>query len=604
MDHGEAAGLGLFMTGTVLLGAALIFVLLFRKLGLGAVLGYLIAGILVGPHGLGLVDDGEVILQFSEIGIVLLLFLVGLELAPKRLWRMRRDIFGLGLLQVALAGIALSALIFGTTPFTLAAALALGLPLALSSTAQVLPMLQSAGRLNSPLGERAFSILLFQDLSIVPLLTIVAALSRSPDAEVGPPGWQIFLWALVAIAGLILAGRYVLSPLLRIIGGIAERELFIVAGLLAVCAGAALMSLLGLSPALGAFIAGVMLADSPFRHELEADIDPFRSILLGLFFLSVGMLLDLDAIAARPEFVIGMAAMLIITKLAVLFGIARLFGVPARGALILAMLLSQGGEFAFVLFGAAERGLLIDPEAVSLFNAVVTLSMATTPFLMLLAGRLGGVSAQKVGKLDDPADADNADAIVVGHGRFGQSVAQILSAANFGVTLIDRNPQQIARSEDFGRKVFYGDGTRIDLLRRAGAEQAQLLFLCMDGPDLNDEQLHAIATSFPDLTVLARVYDRVHYLKLKAAPHAGLQREVMESAINLARQGLAAVDVDAWEIEQTIDEFRRRDKQRLSAQHETQDMHAADHLTFGTSVSAAWDNSAGSAGTSNDPERD
>ena len=325
MDHGAAHFGDLLIAGFIMLAAALLLVLLFRKFGIGAVLGYLIAGVLIGPQGFGLISEGRTILEFSEIGIILLLFLVGLELAPARLMRLRRAIFGLGMSQVILCGIALFLLIYLSSTFTWGAALAIGLPLALSSTAQVLPMLQSSGRLNTPSGENAFSILLFQDLSIIPLLTIVGVLSRAPAAEDSLPGWLTAILGVLAIGGLILAGRYLLQPLLKLIGQIAERELFIVAGLVAVFGSAALMEVIGLSPALGAFIAGVMLANSPYRHELEADIDPFRSLLLGLFFLAVGMMLDLSVIRDNTAFVFTAALILVATKTLIIFGLGKTF---------------------------------------------------------------------------------------------------------------------------------------------------------------------------------------------------------------------------------------------------------------------------------------
>src|SRR5690606_25049293 len=327
---------------------------LFRRFGLGATLGYLVAGVVVGPFGLDLVGDAEQKIGIAELGIVLLLFIVGLELNPARLWRMKREIFGLGLLQVVLCGLALTGVILLASRFSPAAALALGLPLALSSTAQVLPMLQSAGRLRTPFGERAFAILLFQDLSIIPLITIIAALSRNPADMEGPPGWQLALLTLAAVAGLIAAGRFVVRPLFRLIGGLGEREMFVVAALFTVVAAAAAMQAIGASTALGAFVAGVMLADSPYRHELEADVEPFRSILLGLFFLAIGMLLDLGAIAERPLFVFSMALALIVTKAVVISGIGLAFRMRWREALGLGLLLSQGGEFGFVLFAQAR----------------------------------------------------------------------------------------------------------------------------------------------------------------------------------------------------------------------------------------------------------
>ncbi|MEZ5708677.1 MAG: monovalent cation:proton antiporter-2 (CPA2) family protein [Blastomonas sp.] len=598
MTAGEAvpaaipAGVDLFLSGAFLLAASLVCVLLFRRVGLGAVLGYLLAGILMGPQGLEIVDDPELILGFAEIGIVLLLFLVGLELAPARLWRLRREIFGVGLAQVALCGLALALLVQLVTGSTWGAALALGLPLALSSTAQVLPMLQSQGRLNTPGGERAFSVLLFQDLSIVPLLTIIAALSRAPRTET-VSGWLLAIYAILAIGGLVLAGRYVLSPLLKLIGRIAERELFIVAGLFAVFGSAALMHSLGLSPALGAFVAGVMLADSPFRHELEADIDPFRSILLGLFFLAVGMMLDLRTIADDPLFIAAMAFALVAIKIAIIFLIARLFGVRTRPALVLGLLLSQGGEFGFVLFSEAQAALLIEPEASSRFGAIVTLSMATTPFLMMFAQRFGGVRGRSSEDFDDPELASQANAIIIGHGRFGQTVAQIFSGANISVTLIDRKPDQIELSGEFGRKVFYGDGTRVDLLRRAGAEQADALLFCIDDPNLGVAELEPVAQAFPQARLFIRAIDRLHLLKLKDAPICGAQRELIESAIKMARTGLVKIGTDEVLADRVIEEYRRRDMARLKLQADEGDMRAGMHLSFGGEDSEDFDLEAG-----------
>ena len=348
MPEADAAT-SLLRDGFLLLGSALAFVLLFRRLGLGATLGYLVAGAVMGPHVLGLVGDAEGKIGIAELGITLLLFVVGLELAPSRLWRLRHSIFLFGTSQVLLCGLALAAIIGLATQFSWAAALALGLPLALSSTAQVLPLLQSAGRLRTPFGERAFAILLFQDLSIIPLITVIAAMSRNPADAGGPPGWLLGLYTVLAIAGLVAAGRFLVRPLFSLIGNLGEREMFVVAALFTVIASAALMELLGLSTALGAFIAGVMLADSPYRHELEADVEPFRSILLGLFFLAVGMMLDLPAIAERPLFVLAMALALIAVKAGIIVAIALAFRMSWRGALALGLLLSQGGEFGFLI---------------------------------------------------------------------------------------------------------------------------------------------------------------------------------------------------------------------------------------------------------------
>ncbi len=567
--------------GTILLGAALIAVLIFRRLGLGAVLGYLVAGIIIGPDGLGLIGEAETILSFAEIGIILLLFLVGLELSPSRLWLMRKDILLFGPLQVALCGLIMFAVIFAVMPFSWQAALALGLPLGLSSTAQVLPLLQSRGRLKTDYGEKSFSILLFQDLSIVPLLTIVAALSRAPAPEGAPSGWILALYALLAVVGLILAGRYFLSPLLKLVGKVSERELFIVTGLFAVCASAALMQSIGVSAALGAFVAGVMLAESPYRHELEADIDPFRSILLGLFFLAVGMMLDLDVITAQPGLVIALAAGLVVIKTAVIFGLGRVFGLNNSAAIIMALLLSQGGEFGFVLFAAAQSAQLIEPEAASLFGAVVTLSMATTPFLMILAGKLATKRQLANVVLDDPSLAEQANVIIVGQGRFGQTVTQIIQAAGHNVTMIDVKPAQIDTSQEFGRKVFYGDGTRVDLLQRAGAAEACAILFCIDDRDVDAESLEPIRATFPNTKIFVRAYDRVQAIELMADPKLHITREVYESSISMAAKALLDLGVPSATTKQAVAEFRRRDAARLQAQFESGDMHAGARHSFG-----------------------
>src|SRR5688572_24606813 len=380
----EVAASTLLMDGALMLGAALLFVTVFRKLGLGATLGYIVGGAVIGPGLLDLIRDPQSVMSVSEIGIALLLFLVGMELQPSRLWRLRHDIFGLGLAQVVLCGLALSVLLYVALNFSLAASLAIGLPLALSSTAQVLPMLRSTGDLNTSYGEKGFSILLFQDLSIVPMITIIAAMSRAPIDPSSPPGWALGLYTVAAVVGLVLVGRFVVNPLFRLIGRLGERELFVVAGLFAVIASASLMHSLHLSVPLGAFIAGVVLAESPYRHELESDVEPFRSILLGMFFLSVGMLLDLGAIASDPLFVLGAAASLIVVKAVVITGLARMFGVRMGRAIWLGLLLSQAGEFGFVLFAQAGAARLIAPEVASLFSAIVTVSMIATPFLMRL----------------------------------------------------------------------------------------------------------------------------------------------------------------------------------------------------------------------------
>lgn len=572
----------LLESGAIMLGTALIFVTLFRKLKLGATLGYIIGGAIIGPQLLGLVQDPEDMASISELGIALLLFIVGLELQPSRLWRLRKDIFGLGLVQVVLCGVALSAFIHFALAVTPPAALAIGLPLALSSTAQVLPQLRSDNELHTPQGERAFSILLFQDLAIVPLITIIAAMSRVPPDPTDPSGWTLALYTVLAVASLVMAGRWVISPLFRLIGRLGERELFVVAGLFAVVASAALMHMLGLSVALGAFVAGVMLAESPYRHELESDVEPFRSILLGLFFLSVGMLLDLSTIAARPLFVVGIAVAVIAIKCLIIALLARGFGNSWPRSVRLGLLLSQAGEFGFVLFAQAADARLILPEAASLFGAVVTLSMATTPFLMRLTDWLERREERTIDGLDGPELSPDTSVIVVGYGRFGQTVAQMLMAKSVSVTLIDRNAEQIERVGRFGSKVYYGDGMRLDLLRLGGAESAKAILFCNDNLDggLSRDAVRRVLEAFPQAAVLVRAYDRVHLIELDGLDLAFAQRELFESAVAMGRAALKAVGIASNEVDRVDEEYRMRDCERLELQTATGDLRAGLERSF------------------------
>ena len=568
-------------SGAIMLGAALIFVTLFRQLRLGATLGYIVAGALIGPQLLGLVRDPEQVAGIAEIGIALLLFIVGLELQPSRLWRLRKDIFGLGLVQVVLCGIAISLFLYLALGISLAAAVAIGLPLALSSTAQVLPMLRSDNELNTPQGERAFSILLFQDLAIVPMITIIAALSRVPPDPSEPTGWTLALLTLVAVVGLVLVGRLLLNPLFRLVGRLGERELFVVAGLFTVVGASAAMHALHLSVPLGAFVAGVMLAESPYRHELESDVEPFRSILLGLFFLSVGMMLDLSVIGARPLLVLGVAAAVIVTKTILISLLSRLFGCTWALSMRLGLLLSQAGEFGFVLFTQATAAQLITADAASLFAAVVTLSMATTPFLMRFIDFLERREVRR-DDLEGPELSPASGAIVVGYGRFGQTVAQMMQAKRIGVTLIDQKPSMIETAQEFGTKVYYGDGLRLDLLRTAGAETAKVIAFCNnnEGGELSRARIQAVLDAFPQAAVMVRAYDRLHMIELDGLDLAFAERELFESAVAMGRAALKASGVEVREIDRVDREYRMRDCERLERQSATGDLHAGEERSF------------------------
>jgi voltage-gated potassium channel Kch len=406
-------------------------------------------------------------------------------------------------------------------------------------------------------------------------------MARVPPDPGAPSGGLLALYTVLAIIGLVLAGRLVLNPLFRLIGRFGERELFVVAGLFTVVGAAAVMHALHLSVALGAFVAGVVLAESPYRHELETDVEPFRSILLGLFFLSVGMLLNLGVIAANPLRVIGIAAAVIVIKAALIALLSRIFGCNWTVSARLGLLLSQAGEFGFVLFAMAATALLITPEAASLFGAVVTLSMATTPFLMRFIDFLERREIRR-DDLDGPEKSPETSAIVVGYGRFGQTVAQMLMAKDIGVTLIDKTPSMIETAEEFGTKVYYGDGLRLDLLRAAGADTAKVIAFCNDneGGEMTRSAVKAVLEAFPQAAVMIRAFDRRHLIELRGLDLAFAQRELFESAIVMGRAALRASGIQAGEVERVDREYRMRDCDRLERQGATGDLHAGEEIAF------------------------
>ena len=554
------------------LGATVALVPLFTRLKLGPVLGYLAAGIVIGPSVLGLADEPERVREIAEFGIVLLLFVIGLELRPSRLWALRADIFGFGAAQVVLTGLALTGVLMLLTQLSWQAALVVGLPLGLSSTALVMQMLADRKLTATPFGERSFSVLLFQDLAIVPLVTVVAALSRAPDPN-AMPGWQQAVATVLAIGALVLAGRYILNPILKLIGISGAREAFAAAALLTVLGSALLMASLGLSMALGAFVAGVMLAESPYRHALEADIEPFRGLLLGIFFASVGASLDFRVVENQWLLVIELVVALIVTKTIIIAALARAFGSNWFSAFKLGVLLSQGGEFGFVLFASAQRGLLISNEAAQMFGAVVTLSMALTPLLFFLALRLTPKPEVRT-DLEGPEAADGHGSerndgdkvILVGAGRVGQGVAQMLLARGADVVAIDNDPELIDVSRLFGNRVYFGDGRRTDVLRAAGADGARLIVFAIDGSWDPDAVLGPVRDAFPRAKVIARAFDRIHLLALMKADIDFAVREMFDGSIALGRAALAELGTDAATIAAIETEFRSRDAERLALQ--------------------------------------
>ncbi len=559
----------------VYLAAAVVLVPLFVRFKLGAVLGYLAAGILIGPSVLRLVDNAEQTLQFAEFGIVLLLFVIGLELQPSRLWALRRDIFGLGAAQVLLCGFALTGLLLLLTSLTWEAALVVGLPLGLSSTALVMQLLNERQLAATPFGERSFSMLLFQDLSIVPMVTVVAALSRAPVAD-PVPGWLMAAKTAGALALLVVIGRYGLPRLFRIIASLGAREAFVAAALFCVMGSALLMASLGLSMALGAFVAGVMLAESPYRHALETDIEPFRGLMLGLFFIAIGMSLDLAVVAANWGLVIALVVGVMAVKTAVIAALARSFGTDWQRAIKMGLLLAQGGEFGFVLFAEAERGLLITHQAAQLFGAVVTCSMALTPLLFRLAGRIFAIPDAAAGRRDGPESASDAShgghVVLVGSGRVGQVIAQMLRARGQAITAIDLDAELIDITARFGNKVFWGDGTRLDILRNAGIDTASALVFAIDGQWDPKPVLAPIQAEWPDLPIIARAFDRTHNIALRQAGVEHVTRETLESAVTMGRDVLATLGTPEPMINAIEAEYRRRDTERLDLQIITGDM--------------------------------
>ena len=557
----------LLRDAVVYLAAAVVLVPLFIRFRLGAVLGYLAAGILIGPSLLGLVANAEQTLHFAEFGVVLLLFVIGLELQPSRLWALRRDIFGLGAAQVLLCGLALTGLLLALTGLTWQAALVVGLPLGLSSTALVMQLLGERQLAATPFGERSFAMLLFQDLAIVPLLTVVGALSRAPVAN-PEPGWLMAAKTLGALAFLVAVGRWVLPRLFRIIGTLGAREAFVAAALLSVLGSALLMASLGLSMALGAFVAGVMLAESPYRHALETDIEPFRGLMLGLFFIAIGMSLDLTVMRDNFGLLLALVVGVMAVKTVVIAVLARQFGTDWRRAGEMGMLLAQGGEFGFVLFGEAERGLLISHSAAQLFGAVVTCSMALTPLLFRLSMRLFE-RAEVAGSRDGPemaGDRPGGHVVLVGSGRVGQVIAQMLRARGIALTAIDLDAELIDITARFGNQVFWGDGTRLDILRTAGIDQASALVFAIDGQWDPKPVLEPIRAEWPDLPVIARAFDRMHTIALRQAGVEQVTRETLESAVAMGRDVLATLGTPEPMIAAIEAEYRRRDLERLDLQ--------------------------------------
>ena len=548
----------------IYLAAALIAVPVFRRLGFGAVLGYLAAGMLIGPWGLGLVHEVGSVMHFAEIGVVFLLFVIGLELKPSRLWVMRHAIFAAGSAQVVAAGLPLTglALLAGLAPTT---ALLIGFGLALSSTAFVLQTLSEKHQLGSSHGRAAFGILLLQDLSVIPALALLPLLAGNGDT--GESFWWQALQAAAVMAALLLGGRYLLRPLLRAVARWGNEESFTVAALLVVIGAALLMDWAELSMGLGAFLAGVLLADSEYRHELEGNINPFKGLLLGLFFISVGMSANFGVLEENLALIVFGALALVGIKVLSLFAVLRVLGHPGTGAAQTALILAQGGEFAFVLFHAAlGRELMAGPQ-VEILIAIVIVSMLLTPALFLLSDRLGERADQRTPKKPfDPIDNGEPPVIIAGFGRVGQIIARVLQMRGITFTALDRDPEQVALVRRWGNKIYYGEPTRLEVLRAAGAAHARLLVIAMDDQEKSLRAVELARRHFPHLRILARARGRLHALHLMNLGVDFVIRETWLSSLELARQVLQQLGDSPAAARYSTDVFEDADENLLKHQ--------------------------------------
>ncbi|MEK1854963.1 MAG: monovalent cation:proton antiporter-2 (CPA2) family protein [Phyllobacterium sp.] len=548
----------------VLLGAGVVAVPLFKRLGLGSVLGYLAAGLVIGPFGLKFFTDPQTILHVAELGIVMFLFLIGLEMQPSRLWGLRKDIFGLGALQVGLCAVLLTSVGIATG-FPIAQSFVAGAGFVLTSTAIVMQLLEERGEIASPQGQRIVSILLLEDLAIVPLLALVAFLAPMSTTETGGLHWIDMGIGIGAIVGLVLAGKYLLNPLFGFLAQSRAREVMTAAALLVVLGAALVMQVSGLSMAMGAFLAGVLLSESTFRHQLEADVEPFRGILLGLFFLAVGMSLDLSVVAANWHTVLFYVLAFKIVKGAGIYIAARLLKSSNREALERAVIMGQGGEFAFVLYSTATAVGILDGEANAILTAIIIFSMVLTP-LFILALRLLLPKEEQALEGVEIAEGLSGSVLIIGFGRFGQISSQPLLLRGVDISIIDNDIEMIQAAAQFGFKVYYGDGTRLDILHAAGAGRAQAVLICVDKAETILTIAALVKSEFPLVQVYARAYDRGTTIELVKLGVEYQMRETFESAVVFGENTLIGLGVDPQEAADIAADVRRRDAERLDLQ--------------------------------------
>jgi monovalent cation:proton antiporter-2 (CPA2) family protein len=552
-------------TLVALLGAATIAVPLTRRFGLGSVLGYLLAGVAIGPSGLGLVNDVNQIADIASLGVVMLLFLIGLELRPRRLWVMRRAVFALGSAQVVISGGVLAGLCWAAG-LPLAGAVVLGAGLAMSSTAIVLPMLGERDLLQSRAGRDGFAVLLFQDLAFIPLVALVPLLAERTLPDNVP--WHDVARAAFAVAVILVGGRFAVPRLIRLLGGARTREVFTTASLLIVAGTAYIASLAGLSMSLGAFMAGVLLSESEYRHELEADIDPFEGLLLGFFFISVGMAADLGLAFAHPGLLAAAAGALLLAKIVVCFVLALVSRQGMTDAVRFSLALPQASEFSFVLFGAAVSVGALDSSAAALATLVAAASMAATPVLFAVSERflIPMLEAEPVPDYDTIEAAD-APVIICGFGRFGQIVGRVLRMHGIPFTALERDLGQVDVVRRFGNKVYFGDPRRVDLLRSAGAEQAKLLIVVLDHPEDVLRIVEVAKRAFPQLKIFARARNRRNVYLLMDRSVDGIVRETFYSSLKMAEDALLALGISPQDAERSVTLFREHDEQNLMETH-------------------------------------
>lgn len=559
---------GILFDSLIYLSAAVMAVPLAKRLGLGSVLGYLLAGVAIGPWGLKLVTDAESILHFAEFGVVLLLFLIGLELNPKRLWNMRKPILGLGGSQVltTMLLITIVGMVFG---LSWQVALIAGMGLSLSSTAIALQTMTEKNLLSTNAGNSGFSILLLQDIAVIPMLALIPALGvTTVSSSAEETGWLDVVIVLVVMLAVIIVGRFLTRPLFRLIAGANSREIFTAFSLLLVIGIAMIMQSIDMSMALGSFMAGVLLAESEYRHQLESDIEPFKGLLLGLFFIAVGMSVDFGLLLTAPWLVVGLTVSLVTLKSGVLLLLARLFKLPVGQHAFFAFVLSQGGEFAFVLFGVAIGFAAMPQELADLLIVVVAFSMLITPLLLIInerfiEPRFANIDTVAEDAIPDDTEPQENPVVIAGFGRFGQIVGRLLHANKIGTTIIDHNPNQIERLRQFGFKVFYGDASRLDLLHAAGLHYARLFVLATDDRESGLHTVDLVRKHFPHVRILARAWDLIHFYQLKDHGVQIIERETFDSALRLGEFSLVELGYERHRAHRAAQRFRAYDNELI-----------------------------------------